>query len=79
MYYPTFSGSEEIADISDYEKEEDKKYADNEDKIISIKDSLKDLHLENQIGKLSDPDFEILRKELLKEWSYHENMKKKIK
>ena len=47
-----------------------------QDKIKSIKASLKDLKLENEIGKLSNQDYHILKAELLREWSENE---KKIK
>ena len=45
-------------------------------KIERIKSSLKDIELENKIGKMSDEDAQIFRSELLREWSAQE---KKLK
>lgn len=42
---------------------------DLNDRIESVRLSLRDLDLEYKIGKLSEKDFNLLRKELLKEWS----------
>ncbi len=79
LYYPSFYGSVDCGHL--FFDDIDQKNTDLiniEDNISSIKASLKDLHLEKQIGKLASSDFESLREELLKEWSRYEDMKKSI-
>ena len=70
LYYPFVYSTENShqAFFHDTDKNDDLAI-DRQDKILSIQNSLKDLHLENQIGKLSDQDFNALKAELLKEWS----------
>ena len=50
-----------------------------QNKIDSIKSSLKDIELENKIGKMSNEDTEIFRAELLREWALEEKKLKSIK
>ena len=79
LYYPIFYGNPNVEHLfCDTTDEKNIDLLNIEDNIMSIKASLKDLHLENQIGKLSNSDFESLREELLKEWSLCEDMKKNI-
>ena len=78
LYYPHLSGVVNLDDFfDDSSNKEDSKNIMIQDNINSIQASLKDLHLENQIGKLSDSDFDILREELLKEWSHYEYLQER--
>jgi len=49
------------------------------DDIESTKLALRDLDMENKIGKIANDDYEILKDELLDEWQSSENEYKKIK
>ena len=60
-----------------------KRAADQEqnikDDIESTKLALRDLDMENKIGKIANEDYEILKDELLEEWKSSENQFKQIK
>ncbi len=47
------------------------------DKIESTKLALRDLDMENRIGKIAPGDFETLKSELLEEWQEAEEQYKK--
>jgi len=59
-----------------------KKKADKEqnikDEIESTKLALRDLDMENKIGKIANEDYEVLKDELLDEWKSAENEYKKL-
>ncbi|MDH5717158.1 MAG: zinc ribbon domain-containing protein [Spirochaetia bacterium] len=58
--------------------EDEKKLQDLHDKIESTKLALKDLDLEHNIGKISNEDFDLLKKELLSDWVEQEEIYKNL-
>ena len=82
LLYPVLYGTDvsskaDISSTGNQENQEIKEDIEIKDKIKSLKASLKDIQLENQIGKLANQDYEILRAELLKEWAIYEKKLKK--
>ena len=60
-------------------KKKEEKEQSVKDNIESTKLALRDLDMENKIGKISNEDYEILKDELLEEWKSAENEYKQIK
>ena len=72
LFYPFINGSiETIVPPWQESGEKGKRYDQIEelaDRMESTKLALRDLDMENKIGKISSGDFEILKAELLEEW-----------
>lgn len=60
--------SQDMAVVKKQTREQDIK-----DKIESAKMALKDLDMENRIGKISSEDYEAIKDELLEEWQSAKN------
>lgn len=73
LLYPFFTGAGKNIEAPWNEEGKEKELRDEKeqlhDRIESAKLALRDLDMENKIGKISPGDFEILKEELLEEWS----------
>lgn len=82
LIFPFLRGTSQTKFFQELDQEKKRK-EDREqnikDDIESTKLALRDLDMENKIGKISNDDYEVLKDELLDEWKSAEEEFKQIK